>query len=203
DMTRRLLVVLAAAALFATALPAQEGIQRGKIKKLDLDKMVITLTVDGKEREFLLTEDTQVLGASGKDLKERLKGFKEGAEIQFRPATKDGKDIVVGLKLGGATAAEPLPKVDTSKLKPLTEMGTEEYQGYKGGLYPDGKNERPAAHEAAGVALAKQVQPLRAGGKPSATGKIVLVSGGMVQTRQASEGFKTGLHGEKAKTTPL
>jgi Cu/Ag efflux protein CusF len=181
---------------------APGGIRTATIKKLDLDKMVITLMVDGKERDFLLTEDTQVLSASGKDLKERLQGFKEGAEIQFRPGTKDGKDVVVGLKLGGA-APETLPKVDTSKLKPLTELGTEEYQGFKGGLYPDGKNERPAAHEAAGVALAKQVQPLDADGKPSATGKIVLLSAGMSNTSQASEAFKRALDGDKEKNPRL
>jgi Cu/Ag efflux protein CusF len=181
------------------------AIRTATIKKIDLDKMVLTLTVDGKERDLLLTEDTQVLGASGKDIKERLKGFKEGAEVQFMAGMKDGKEVVVGLKLGGpgTTPADAPPKVETSKLKPLTELGAEEYQGFKGGLYPDGKNERPAAHEAAGVALAKQVQPLDADGKPSATGKIVLLSVGMSNTSQASEAFKRALDREKEKNPQL
>src|SRR5205823_4383719 len=116
-------------------------IRSAKVKKIDLDKMTLTLTVDGKDHDFLLTEDTQVLGAQGKDLKERLKDFKEGSEVQFKSGTRDGKDVLVGLKLGGAGERKEQPKVDTSKFKPLTELGTEEYQGYKGGLYPESKNE--------------------------------------------------------------
>src|SRR5262249_2713807 len=56
--------------------------------------------------------------------------------------------------------------------------------------YPGGKNERPPAHEKAGVALAGQVRPLGADGKPSDGGKIVLLSVGMSNTSQASEGFR-------------
>lgn len=84
----------------------------------------------------------------------------------------------------------PLKKVDTSKLKPLTELGSEEYQGFVGGLYPKGQNERPADHERAGIALAKQVRPLDASGKPSGDGRIVLLSIGMSNTSQASQGFE-------------
>jgi Cu/Ag efflux protein CusF len=179
------------------------NIRTATIKKIDLDKMVLTLAVDGKERDFLLTEETRVLGAAGSDIKERLKAFKEGAEVQFLAGTKDGKDVLQGLKLAGDVAKEPLPKVDTIRLKPLTELGTEEYKGYKGGLYPDGKNERPAAHEAAGVALAKQVEPLDADGKPSENGKIVLLSVGMSNTSQASEAFKRLLDADKEKNPHL
>jgi len=86
--------------------------------------------------------------------------------------------VIVGLKLDDGKSAPPReqPKADTSKLKPLTELGTEEYQGYKGGLYPDGKNERPRPTRRRGWALAKQVEPLDTAGKPSADGKIVLLS---------------------------
>jgi hypothetical protein len=174
------------------------GVRRAKIKKLDLDKKTLTLTLDGKDLDLSLTEDVQVLGASGKDLKERLKDFKEGAETFFKTETKDGKEVLVALKLvdGKDPGAAP-PRVDTSKFKPLTELGSDVYQGRKGGLYPDGKNERPAAHEEAGLALAKQVQPLDADGKPSADGKIVLLSVGMSNTSQASQGFQKLLSGDK------
>ncbi|MCX5682719.1 MAG: hypothetical protein NT049_03440, partial [Planctomycetota bacterium] len=94
---------------------------------------------------------------------------------------------------GGAQSspAGPARQVDLAALKPLTEMGAAEYNGFKGGLYPDGKNERPAAHEAAGLALARTVQPLGADGKPdAAAGKIVLLSVGMSNTMQATNGFK-------------
>jgi lysophospholipase L1-like esterase len=86
--------------------------------------------------------------------------------------------------------AEVLSAQNTSKLTPLNELGTAKYQGFQGGLYPGGKNERPAAHDAAGIALAKQVQPLAADGKPSADGKIVLLSVGMSNTTQEFSTFK-------------
>jgi hypothetical protein len=166
-------------------------IRRARIKKIDLDKMLVTLSLDGQDRDFHLTEKTQVMDAPGKDLKERLQGFKAGSMVFFKAETRDGKEVLIGLKLAdGGPAARIQPKVDTSKLKPLTEMGTGDYHGFKGGLYPGGKNERPAAHEAAGLALAKQVQPLDADGKPSADGKIVLLSVGMSNTTQEFSTFK-------------
>jgi Cu/Ag efflux protein CusF len=189
-MRHALALTLCAFAGLALAQP--DGIERGKVKKIDLDKMTIMLAQGDKERELALTEDTRVLGAEGvKDLKERFKGIKEGAKVQFKPGRQDGKDVLVGIKLAGDSAPPPkIAKVDTSKLKPLTELGRDEYQGHKGGLYPDGKNERPAEHEKAGVALAKEVRPLDADGKPSDNGKIVLLSVGMSNTSQESEGFR-------------
>jgi hypothetical protein len=80
-------------------------------------------------------------------------------------------------------------KADTSKLTPLTDLGKEEYQGFKGGLYPDGKNERPAGHEAAGLARAKTVQPLDEDGKPRDDGKIGLLAVGFSNTVQVFNGF--------------
>jgi hypothetical protein len=107
--------------------------------------------------------------------------------------------ILAGVVLAGETGKSEPPRpgaqglarqVDLATLKPLTEMGDAEYRGFKGGLYPDGKNERPAAHEAAGLALARTVQPLDGDGKPAAAGKIVLLSIGMSNTGQATNGFK-------------
>jgi hypothetical protein len=81
------------------------------------------------------------------------------------------------------------PAADTSNLKPLTELGIGEHRGFKGGLYPDGKNERPAKHEAAGIALAKTVEPRDSEGRPDPSGKIVLLTIGMSNTSQASNAF--------------
>lgn len=69
---------------------------------------------------------------------------------------------------------------------PLTDLGPGEYvryqggpTGYHGGLYPGGSNERPTAHEAAGVALAQQIAPLDAAGSPDPDGAVVMISVGM------------------------
>ena len=98
----------------------------------------------------------------------------------------------IGVRLigKGFDGFKELPKVDTSALKPLTELGKEKYQGFEGGLYPGGKNERPPLHEQAGQGIAKTVQPLSAEGKPDPNGKIVLLSIGMSNTTQVFSAFK-------------
>jgi hypothetical protein len=65
-------------------------------------------------------------------------------------------------------------------IAPLNEMAFGTYAGIKGGLYPNGLNARPSAHEAAGMALAQSIQPLDAVGNVNTnTGKIGLLSLGM------------------------
>lgn len=73
--------------------------------------------------------------------------------------------------------------------QPLNDLGSGEYvrmdgtaTGVIGGLYPGGSNVRPAAHEAAGIALAQQITPLNENGQPSENGRIVLISAGMSNT---------------------
>jgi hypothetical protein len=181
---------------------AAPDIRRAKVKKIDLDGMVTTLTVDGKDREFALSEDTRVVGGKGESLKERLSGFKPGTDVMFRAGKRNDKDTLIAIGLPGAGGGGPAGRpnigegrmlTDTSKLKPLTEMGNSLYEGRSGGLYPDGKNERPEAHEAAGLRLAKQVQPLDGRGKPAKDGKIVLLSVGMSNTSQISGGLQQAL----------
>ena len=65
---------------------------------------------------------------------------------------------------------------------PLTDLGSAQYLGFAGGLYPEGKNSRPPAYEHAGVALGATVQPVNRDGKPSSSGKIVMISIGMSNT---------------------
>ena len=92
--------------------------------------------------------------------------------------------------LGPGLAQPPVARRDTSKLKPLIDMGPDDrYQGQQGGLYPGGRNDRPPAHEKAGLELAKQVRPLDAQGKPARDGKIVLLSVGFSNTVQCFNGF--------------
>jgi Cu/Ag efflux protein CusF len=198
-MNRPLLSGLALV-LLATIAVAQTNPQKGKFKKFDADKGVVTITTDGKDRDLLLTDETRMPDVPPKEVKDRLKTFKEGADVMFLAATKDGKDVLVGIK---RVEDDLPPKVDTSGFKPLTELGAGEYQGYKGGLYPDGTNERPKHHEAAGVALAKKVQPLDADGKPSPEGKIVLLSIGMSNTTQEFRVFKKLADADRDKNSKL
>ncbi|MCZ7557393.1 MAG: hypothetical protein M5R41_13415 [Bacteroidia bacterium] len=74
---------------------------------------------------------------------------------------------------------------------PLTEMGASLYKGFAGGLYPGALNQRPAAHNAAGLALANSITPLDTLGLPDpANGKIVLLSVGMSNTGQEFSVFE-------------
>jgi hypothetical protein len=101
--------------------------------------------------------------------------------------------FLFGMLRPGANAenANPTRLVDPSSLVPLTEMGAAgDYQGVKGGLYPEGKNQRPPEHETAGRALAAKIQPLDQTGKPNPKGKIVLLAVGMSNTMQATAGFQ-------------
>jgi hypothetical protein len=189
-MIRSLMGAVLALTVFTPGLLAQQGIQRGKIKKIDADKGTITITANGKDHDFTVAEGTRIMDAGGQPARDGLKhkGFKPGAQVMFKPGLKGDKTVLVGLKLVGQP--EPPPRVDLSKVKPLTDMGKDDtYKGFKGGLYPDAKNERPADHEAAGRALAKKVQPLDNDGKPDRDGKIVLLSVGMSNTNQAFGGF--------------
>ncbi len=72
---------------------------------------------------------------------------------------------------------------DTTRV-PLTDLGAGCYLSFQGGLYPDGANEVPAAHLAAGQAAAARVRPLDVAGNPSAAGRYVLLSIGMSNTTQ-------------------
>ncbi len=80
---------------------------------------------------------------------------------------------------------------------PLTELGKLEYirmdgsnTGFSGGLYPNGSNQRPAAHEQAGVALANSIEPLDSFGHPDyQNGRIVLLSIGMSNVNAEFDSF--------------
>jgi hypothetical protein len=91
-----------------------------------------------------------------------------------------------------AIADEPKPKEQPSTgLKPLTEMSADDrYKGEDGGLYGGGRNEAPAAHQAAAQTALKKITPLDEQGKTAKDGKIVFISLGMSNTAGEFAGFK-------------
>lgn len=75
-------------------------------------------------------------------------------------------------------------------LIPVNDLGAGFYMGVQGGLYPGGANVRPAAHEAAGVAIANAIGPIDTLGQPDAVnGRVVFVSIGMSNCTQEFSAF--------------
>lgn len=66
----------------------------------------------------------------------------------------------------------------------LYDLGVGTYKTFQGGLYSGGANQRPAAHEAAGSAIASAIGPLDVNGNPSPNGRIVLISIGISNMTQ-------------------
>lgn len=66
---------------------------------------------------------------------------------------------------------------------PLPDLGAATYKGFPGGLYPNGSNTPPAAHQQAGLTQAAAVVPLNAAGVPDERqGLIGLISIGLSNT---------------------
>jgi hypothetical protein len=105
----------------------------------------------------------------------------------------------------GANCADIIFNVPNTNvpLVPITDLGTGTYMGYEGGLYPNGSNTRPAAHDAAGVSIADSIQPLDANGLPSPTGLYAMVSLGPSDTQQEFIEFTTLADAEPAKNSHL
>src|SRR5712692_10134742 len=125
--------------LCAPLLMAQESIQRGKIKKVDADKGIVTITVDGKDQEFQVTAATKFIGAANQESPKGIRdaNLKEGAAVMFKAESRDGKRILFGLKIGGdaGPAGKPgggiregaIKKLDLDKkLLTLTIAGKEQ-----------------------------------------------------------------------------
>ncbi|HJQ23810.1 MAG TPA: hypothetical protein VKA60_07820 [Blastocatellia bacterium] len=105
--------------------------------------------------------------------------------------------LFLGLILTVVCVASFVPRMRASDCSqtstgmiPLTDLGAGYYQGKQGGLYPDGANLRPAAHEAAGLQIAGNISPRKPGGRPSKKGRVVLLSIGMSNTTMEFSVFK-------------
>ena len=91
--------------------------------------------------------------------------------------TSKAMSLSVGATTGAACNNISFDVSGTSNpLVALTDLGTGSYGGEEGGLYPSGSNVRPASHDSDGVTFAKAIQPLDSTGKPSPTGKYVMLA---------------------------
>lgn len=72
--------------------------------------------------------------------------------------------------------------VTSTGLIPLTDMGSRRYHGYRGGLYPAGRNTPAPKYLRKGQTASKQIRPIK--------GKIVLLSVGMSNATAEFSAFK-------------
>jgi hypothetical protein len=104
----------------------------------------------------------------------------------------------------GPPGAPPPPPRERTGLVPLDQMTAQDrYKGQDGGLYGNGRNEPPPEHLKAALAESKQIVPRNADGKPSAEGKIALLSLGMSNTTMEYSKFKQLADGDPAKSPSL
>lgn len=207
------MIVLTIGLMLLSAAMARAFEVGAQIRRLDAAGGVLVFNAAGQDRTARIAPEAKVLDAEGKELAGGLKSDKlaPGAAVTLSVERVDNRPVVRAIRLGGgagqaaapgpmrgagaragkaAPSQPPLPPLDTSKLVALTDLGKAgEYLGFTGGLYPDGANQRPAAHERAGLALAAQIRPLDATGKAAADGKIVLLAIGFSNTVQSYEGF--------------
>jgi hypothetical protein len=110
-MLRKFVFALLAMGVVTVGLLADEI--SGKVKTVDADKGTITITLpkDGGDKEFKVNKDTKFVKAGkkkGDDPTDLPEGLKDKAFTGDTPArvtityeTKDGKDVVSEVKVGG------------------------------------------------------------------------------------------------------
>jgi hypothetical protein len=178
--------------IFAASLAAFDAI--GTIMKVDVEKNVLYINANGKDRTVNIDKDVKVLDKDGKPLADGLKSkeLKEGVEVTVTVEPVDGQPTIKAIRLGrqGAAVAKEGGKASFG-LKPLTEMTADDkYKGEDGGLYGGGKNEPPDALRKAAEKETAKIEPLDADGKPSKDGTIALVSISMSNATQEFSMFK-------------
>jgi hypothetical protein len=185
-------LILAAMLIFAgMAVRAQDEINWSRARQIVL-KIRTGQKLTGEENEYLERVRQGVaairLPASGEidwSIVPRL-NIKTQLGIALTPEEKSYLDNAErSRERGGAKGGE-----DSVGLIPLTDIGSTAYKGESGGLYGEGNNEPPAAHQAAALMEAARIRPLDAQGTPSAGGKSVLLSIGMSNTTQEFAVFK-------------
>jgi hypothetical protein len=87
------------------------------------------------------------------------------------------------------TTPPPPPTRVLFSAPPLNDLGTENFRGLMGGLYPGGKNIMAQTHMENGLAIAEKIRPLNGDGLNSPDGKVVWMAVGMSNTTQEAQQF--------------
>jgi hypothetical protein len=107
--------------------------------------------------------------------------------------------VAVALSTSSAPAGRSARQADctltSTGLVPLTDMGRKRYHGFRGGLYPAGRNRPTAVYLRKGLASARKVRPI--------DGKIVLLSIGMSNATAEFSAFKRVADRDPAKNPSL
>src|SRR5215210_8100191 len=110
-----------------------------------------------------------------------------------------GLAVAVTLSTSEAPAGRSQLQADctltTTGLVPLTDMGRRRYHGFRGGLYPAGRNRPTAAYLQRGLAASRRVHRI--------DGKIVLLSVGMSNATAEFSTFKRVADRDPAKNANL
>lgn len=181
----------------------------GVIRKLDADAGTLVIFAGGQNRTIAIAKDARFLDPDGRELPLGARSIvlKPGAEVVITVDRSGGVPLLRSLRLGQEPGPGSLPAApqtfDSSGLIPIPELGEKEYHGFKGGLYPGSRNERPADHEARGRNLSEQVGPLDDRGRPDPGGKIVFLTVGMSNTSQDSTAFAQAAAGDPQKNPRL
>jgi hypothetical protein len=85
----------------------------------------------------------------------------------------------------------------------ISDLGTGTFEGYEGGLYPNGSNVRPSSHDSDGVTFAKAIQPLDSNGNPSPNGVYVLMALGESTIQNEFNRFLPIANSDPAKNPKL
>jgi hypothetical protein len=84
---------------------ARAEVVQGKVKKVDLDKGILTVQVADKEQQFTVNNDTKYVLRSGRAIEEGLKsGYfrRQGNSVEITFDVEDGKDLAKKIRvLGG------------------------------------------------------------------------------------------------------
>jgi hypothetical protein len=113
-------VVASMVALLVCAGGLRADSVTGKFIKWDAEKKVLTVSVDGQEKDYTLSEQTQVVNAQGKPNKQGVKIFEKGkagkTAYTLTVTTKGGKEVVTEVKPAGA-AKPKKPKTGKPPLR--------------------------------------------------------------------------------------